>query len=67
MTLDLSGIAVADRLRRVALLAGGLRPESRLDTKIDLTARGVTSRLTEASELLALCRRLARAGRAAQQ
>jgi len=37
-----------------------LRPERRLDTKLDLSASGVAARLKTASDLLDLCRTLAR-------
>jgi hypothetical protein len=59
-------VAVVARLRTASRLAGSLRPERRLDTKIDLSAAGVARRLREASELLDLCRALARAGRGAR-
>jgi hypothetical protein len=64
MNLDMSAQAVLRRLREASDLAGSLRPEDRLATKIDLSRAGVTSRLKEASDLLELCRRLsAAAGR----
>jgi len=53
------------RLREASRLAGSLRPEDRLATKIDLSPAGVTARLREASELYDLCRALARAGASA--
>jgi len=53
------------RLREASRLAGSLRPEDRLTTKIDLSPSGVTARLREASDLYDLCRALARAGAAA--
>ncbi|HEY8922808.1 MAG TPA: hypothetical protein VIU64_00435 [Polyangia bacterium] len=53
------------RLREASRLAGSLRPEDRLATKIDLSSTGVTARLREASDLLDLCRALARAGASA--
>jgi hypothetical protein len=62
MSVDLSAEAVDRRLRQVSRLAGSLRPEDRLATKIDLTGAGVAARLREASELLDLCRALAGAG-----
>jgi hypothetical protein len=61
--LDMSGDAIAARLHRASELAGSLRPEDRLDTKIDLTGAGVTARLREASDLLDLGRALGQAGR----
>ena len=60
MTVDLSAEAIERRLREASDLAGSLRPEDRLSTKIDLSAAGVTARLREASDLLELCRALAR-------
>lgn len=53
--------AVAERLRQVSRLAGSLKPEHRLSTKIDLSAEGVAQRLREASDLLELCAKLAKA------
>jgi hypothetical protein len=54
---------VEARLAEASRLAGSLRPEDRLQTKVDLTAAGVHSRLKEASDLLEVCRALGRAGR----
>jgi hypothetical protein len=54
--------AIDARLREASLLCGSLRPEARLETKIDLSATGVARRLREASELRDLCHVLARAG-----
>ncbi len=62
MKIDLSGAAVADRLRLASRMAGRLRPEDRLLSKIDMSAPGIERRLREASDLLELCRALARAG-----
>ena len=62
MSADMSPAAIDARLREASRLAGSLRPEARLETKIDLSSAGVASRLREASELLDLCRRLARSG-----
>jgi len=53
------------RLREASRLAGSLRPEDRLTTKIDLSPSAVAARLREASELYDLCRALARAGASA--
>ncbi|MDZ4696243.1 MAG: hypothetical protein SGI86_13940 [Deltaproteobacteria bacterium] len=64
MKLDMSGPAVWKRLQQVTLLAGSLRPEDRLNTKIDLSAEGVARRLREVSELLQLCNQFRKAGRA---
>ena len=55
---------VEARLREASRLAGSLRPEDRLRTKIDLTGRGVNARLKEASDLLDACRALGHAGEA---
>ena len=61
--VDMSAHAIDERLREASRLAGSLQPEHRLDTKIDLSGRGVAARLQEASDLLDLCRTLAAAGR----
>ena len=58
----MSAEAIAERLRRASEMAGSLRPEHRLETKIDLSGRGIAARLKEASDLLELCQQLARAG-----
>lgn len=60
----MSAAAVEAQLREASRLAGSLRPEDRLATKIDLSGAGVAARLREASDLLELCRALARAGAA---
>lgn len=62
-SLDMSASAIDARLREVSRLAGSLQPEDRLATKIDMTAAGVDARLRQASDLLDLCRLLAKAGR----
>ena len=64
MKPDMSAPAIEARLRQASRLAGSLRPDRRLDTKIDLRGFAVAARLKEASDLLDLCRALARAGRA---
>jgi hypothetical protein len=56
----MTGTAIDARLREASRMAGSLRPEERLATKIDLSARGVTARLKEASDLLDLCTALAK-------
>ena len=56
--LELTPQAVTARLRAVSAVAD-LRPEHRLDAKIGLSAADVTARLKVASELRALCLRLA--------
>jgi len=53
-----TGEAVDARLREASRLAGSLRPEDRLRTKLDLSGPAVASRLREASECLELCRQL---------
>lgn len=62
MSVDMSAAALRERLLQVSQLAGSLRPEDRLTTKLDLSGAGVARRLKEASQLLDLCRALARAG-----
>jgi hypothetical protein len=59
MSVDMSGEAVADRLRQASDLAGSLRPETRLETKIDMSGEAIAARLREASDLLDMCRTLA--------
>lgn len=58
MSVDMSANAVDARLREASRLAGPLRPEARLETKLDLSGRAVARRLQEASDLLELCRKL---------
>ena len=62
MRAEMSATEIAGRLREASRLAGSLRPEDRLTTKIDLTGIGVSARLKKASDLLDLCRALGRAG-----
>ena len=62
MSASMSAAAIDLRLREASRLAGSLRPEARLSTKVDLSGAGVTARLKEASDLLDLCRALARVG-----
>jgi len=52
----MSAAAIDARLLEVSRLAGSLRPESRLDTKIDMSGAAVAARLKQASDLLDLCR-----------
>lgn len=54
----LSPIEVAARLA-AASAASDLRATERLSAKIDMSPRGIARRLREASELLAVCQRLA--------
>lgn len=58
---SLSAEAVDERLRAASRMAGSLRPEDRLQTKIDLSGTAVASRFREASDLFDLCRDLGRA------
>ena len=58
-----SAALIEARLREASRLAGSLRPEHRLATKIDLSARAIEARLREASDLYEVCRALARARR----
>jgi hypothetical protein len=62
MRAAMSSTEIVARLREASRLAGSLRPEDRLATKIDLTGTRVSARLKEASDLLDLCRALGRAG-----
>ena len=64
MSVGLTAHDVEARLREASRLAGSLRPEHRLATKVDLSGRAVARRLKEASDLLTLCRALSRAGSA---
>lgn len=61
MSVDPSARAVEARLRAASAMAGSLRPEDRLETKIDLSREGVVARLRLASDLLDACRKLGRA------
>jgi hypothetical protein len=63
MSVNLSAAAIDARLRKASQLAGSLRPERRLETKLDMSASGVATRLRTASELLDLCRALGGKGR----
>ena len=63
MSVDLSAGAIDARLREASKMAGSLRPERRLETKLDMRGSAVASRLKSASDLLDLCRALARKGR----
>lgn len=60
--VDLSPEAIVDRLKQ-ASDASDLRPERRLDAKLDMSAAGIERRLREVSELLALCESLSAATR----
>jgi hypothetical protein len=60
MSADMSAAGIDARLRAVSELAGSLREEDRLETKLDLDAAAVAARLREASDLLDACRALAR-------
>jgi GNAT superfamily N-acetyltransferase len=67
VSIDQSAEGVDRRLREASRLAGSLRPEHRLETKIDMRAAAVTARLREVSELLELSRTLAAARAAAER
>jgi len=56
----MSGAAIEARLRAASEMAGSLRPQDRLETKLDLSATAVAARLREASDLLDACRGLTR-------
>jgi hypothetical protein len=60
MSVDMSAEGIDARLREAGRLAGSLRPEARLDTKIDMSGPAVAARLKQASDLLDLCRALSR-------
>jgi hypothetical protein len=60
MRIAMSAGAIDERLRRASELADPLLPEARLSTKIDMTGDGIASRLRQASDLLDLCRALAK-------
>ena len=61
MKVEMTASAVDSRLRQASGLAGSLRPEARLETKINLSGEAIAARLREASNLLELCRILGRA------
>ncbi|NJK33325.1 MAG: hypothetical protein HC927_13490 [Deltaproteobacteria bacterium] len=63
MKVSLDPAAVYSRLEQVSQLAD-LRPEHRLDGKLDMSPQGVLARLRMASELRDLCNALAEAGAA---
>jgi hypothetical protein len=58
MSVNMSAEGIDARLREASRLAGSLRPEARLETKIDTSGPAVAARLKEASDLLDLCRAL---------
>jgi hypothetical protein len=60
MSVDMSAEAVDARLREASRIAGSLRPEARLETKIDTSGPAVAARLKQASDLLDLCCALSR-------
>jgi hypothetical protein len=55
--------AITARLR-TASAASDLRPDRRLDAKLDMTEAGITARLRQVAALLALSQKLARCGQA---
>lgn len=57
MSLDLSAEACTARIEAASALSD-LDADRRLESKIDLTAEGVSRRLREAFELLELCESL---------
>jgi hypothetical protein len=59
MSVEMSGAIIAARLREASRLVGSLRPEDRLDAKLDMSGAAVAARLKESSDLLDLCRKLA--------
>lgn len=63
--VSMESAAILARLELASSLAD-LRPEHRLDAKLDMSPAGVTRRLQIASELSELCRVLGDAGRRAQ-
>ena len=60
MSVSMSPAAIRARLLEASRLAD-LRPEHRLDTKLDMSPGGIRRRLELASELSELCRALAAA------
>lgn len=64
--VSMESAAVLARLELASSLAD-LRPEHRLDAKLDMSPAGVARRLQIASELSELCRVLGEAGRRAAQ
>jgi hypothetical protein len=60
MSVNMSAEGIDARLREASKLAGSLRPEARLEPKIDTSGPAVAARLKEASDLLDLCRALSR-------
>ena len=58
MSADMSANGIDARLREASRLASSLRPEARLETKIDTSGPAVAARLKQASDLLDLCRKL---------
>ncbi|MGB0678223.1 MAG: hypothetical protein ACPGUV_01010 [Polyangiales bacterium] len=54
----MSAAAIEARLQQVSALTD-LRPETRLDAKLDMSPAGMEARLAEVSQLLQLCRTLA--------
>ena len=57
MAVGLAPREIGDRLRLASAMTD-LSPERRLEAKIDMSIRGVTSRLREASDLLRACQAL---------
>ena len=59
--IDMSASAVTARLRR-ASAASDLRTENRLTYKLDMTPRGITTRLQKVEALRRLCLELRKVG-----
>ena len=57
-SVDMSPSAIEERILRASALSD-LRPETRLDAKLDMSPAGILRRINEASELRALCEQLA--------
>lgn len=60
MSVSMAPKAIRERLERASALAD-LRPERRLDAKLDMSSAGIRRRLELVSELNELCAALARA------
>lgn len=58
MKLDLSPQAISSRVLQASDLSE-LLPQSRLDSKLDMSAAAVSRRLNEVFELLSLCENIA--------
>ena len=54
---DMSSASITERLRLASAMSN-LLPSQRLDSKLDMSAKAVTARLREVSDLLSLCQAL---------